>query len=297
MIPDKPITSMANRLISAPIPLLVAMLMVGTGCDNPDPSPKKTPSGTADSAATAAGPVAPDSSQTVAVQEDSSDLRYFADINPSLKQDPVVLAYLRKHVVERPEYMRFIEIREKRRSIAVRQCDETMIDFADTLASGNSYSIRIDSRKFDSTRHRLGWNSDKNEPEIRWVERIDGRSYYGTDGFPPTSEIASFLVTINGRDIRIPKSAYDRFYNLSFCTHSRKYQYIEAYESSDGKHLYIYMEASDGAGAYSVKMVFDHTTWITSMAERLDFSGNAVMDGLNEPGISQSDVDAPVERD
>lgn len=288
---------MTNTLTSAPVLLLITMLMAGTGCDNPDPSPKMDSSRTADSAATAASSTTPDSSHDVAVEEDSSDLRYFADINPSLKQDPVVLAYLRKHVVERPEYMRFIEIREKRRSIAIRQCDETMIAFADTLASGNAYVIRITSKEFDSTAHRLGRESDKNNPDIRWVERIDGKSHYGTDGFPPNEEISSFLVTINGRDILIPKSAYDRFYNLNLCTHSRKYKYIEAYESSDGKHLYIYMEAGDGAGAYSVKMVFDHTRWITSMAERLDFSGNAVMDGLNEPGISQSDVDAPVERD
>jgi hypothetical protein len=232
----------------------------------------------------------PDSSPTVAVPDDSSELQYFADVNPSLKQDEIVLAYLRKHVLRHPDDMRFIEIRDRRRRIAISHCDGGMIAFRDSLRSGNTYAITITSRTFDSARHRIGWERDHAEPKYRWVGWIDGRRFYGTDGTMPQDEFDSFIVTINGRDIDIPKGACSRFYNPNFCSYFGGGASVEAYESSDGRHLYIYMGASDGAGAYSIKWVFDHKRWLTYMVGLLDFSGNEMMDGLNTVGMTWSDV-------
>ena len=75
--------------------------------------------------------------------------------------------------------------------------------------------------------------------------RIDGKTFYGTDGEKPHTEIASVSLTINGDSISIPNRAWNDLYEPDL--HN-----LEVYSSQDKHRIYILMSNSDGAGAYDL---------------------------------------------
>jgi hypothetical protein len=127
------------------------------------------------------------------------------------------------------------------------------IRFHGTSKRGIAYDLHLTIIDFDSTRHRI-----RREREYGFVEKIDGRRPYGVDGDMPDTEFGRFEITIDGKRLKIPRTAYSDLFQPRFYA-----DFIEAFESRDGRRLYLQMSASDGAGAYTVTWAFDHERYLS----------------------------------
>ena len=76
--------------------------------------------------------------------------------------------------------------------------------------------VTIAKQKFDKTKHKITKKEHKEYSEYI----IDGKSAQGLDGdlFLPEDHYKSITVTINGKNVSIPKSAYDDLYQVAMYT-------------------------------------------------------------------------------
>ena len=76
--------------------------------------------------------------------------------------------------------------------------------------------VTITKQKFDKTKHKITKKKHKEYSEYI----IDGKSAQGLDGdlFLPEDHYKSITVTINGKNVSIPKSAYDDLYQVAMYT-------------------------------------------------------------------------------
>jgi hypothetical protein len=98
---------------------------------------------------------------------------------------------------------------------------------------------------------------------------IPTKQVYGKDGGLPSLEVREFDVNWNGVRLRIPKESFANLYEFHLPS-------IETYVSRTMGCLYVYVSASDGAGSYSVKFVFNKTGFVTRL-----ISTNECTDGFD----------------
>ena len=104
--------------------------------------------------------------------------------------------------------------------------------------NGNDFSFTIVLEYFDTTSHDIS--------NIR-EGLIDGKDFWGTDGDVPAKQIKKFLLKINNERINIDPDIYKNFYNPRIDPTSMGAFWGNNYES-----VFVFMNGSDGAGAYSV---------------------------------------------
>lgn len=75
--------------------------------------------------------------------------------------------------------------------------------------TGKGFSVTFTSQKFDETKHKITKKKDKSGYE-EYV--IDGKT--GAGIYLPHTHYKSITVTINGKNVPIPKSAYDDLYDV-----------------------------------------------------------------------------------
>jgi hypothetical protein len=155
-------------------------------------------------------------------------------------------------------------------------CNNTLISI-EYKSKKNNIKIEITKGPFEPNLHRVVLDSlipnAKGDLVRTYIDtRIDGVYAWGTDATIPKTEVKTFQITWNENSIEIPKSSYSNLYELRICS---KYSKVEAYLTENGL-LYIYMDASDGAGSYSVKFVFDNTKYLTKF-----ISANEMVDGFD----------------
>ena len=109
--------------------------------------------------------------------------------------------------------------------------------------NSHEFVFTIVKAPFDSSKHDMS----KHDMNI-----IDGKYARGCDYSLPWSEIISFSLIIDNEKIKIPNDLYNSFYNPSF-----KSRNLNAFWSHKYDGIFVYMNGSDGAGAYSV-------TWFLS---------------------------------
>ena len=90
-------------------------------------------------------------------------------------------------------------------------------------------------------------NRNVDRLEGRWVERIDGREFYGTDGPIPKLEVERIEAKIFGEEIDIHEIFYADIFE---CDNS-----FDVYRNGDT--FFVHQWNSDGAGAYEVVWVLD----------------------------------------
>ena len=102
--------------------------------------------------------------------------------------------------------------------------------------------VTITKQKFDKTKHKI----TKKEHD-GWTELIiDGKKMYGIeDELLPDDHYKSITVTMKGKNVPIPKSAYDDLYQIFYF--NRFIFYDEEAEA-----LYIFANNSENASAYEV---------------------------------------------
>lgn len=136
------------------------------------------------------------------------------------------------------------------------------IIFDDSLPSGNTFHILFRSKPFDSTRHKI---TRKIIDSASLVTKIDGRSFFGTDGYMPTMEIDSFVIRVNGHELSFPRNQYSDLFNPQIAYKSKQghgSDGINPYESKNGKYLEVEIAGSDGVGYYRVVFYFDHRKFL-----------------------------------
>ena len=113
-----------------------------------------------------------------------------------------------------------------------------------TLAE-KGISVTISTQKFDKTKHKITKKRHKEYNELI----IDGKKIYGRDNdeFLPENHYKSITVTINGKNVPIPKSAYDDLYQVWVYPYNNK-----VYYDKEDDVLYIFVRCGDGANAYKV---------------------------------------------
>ena len=106
-------------------------------------------------------------------------------------------------------------------------------------------SVTISTQKFDKTKHKITKKKHKEYSEYI----IDGKKIYGRDNdeFLPENHYKSITVTINGKNVPIPKSAYDDLYEVAMYTDNNAVYY-------DKEEDTIYIIAHNGSGAFSYEV-------------------------------------------
>ena len=108
--------------------------------------------------------------------------------------------------------------------------------------AGKGISVTITTQKFDKTKHKITKKEHKYYEELI----IDGKSAQGAD-FIPETHYKSIVVNINGKNVSIPKSAYDDLYQVWVHPYNN-----EVYYDKEDDVLYIFVRCGDGAYAYKV---------------------------------------------
>ena len=111
--------------------------------------------------------------------------------------------------------------------------------------AGKGISVTLTQQKFDKTKHKITKKKHKEYSEYI----IDGKKIYGRDNdeFLPKDHYKSITVTINGKNVPIPKSAYDDLYEVAMYTDNNAVYY-------DKEEDTIYIIAHNGSGAFSYEV-------------------------------------------
>ena len=111
------------------------------------------------------------------------------------------------------------------------------------VISNPNFEFKIRRGKFDKSEHKYTFENNKH------VLKIDDRVPYGVDGGYPTTEIEEISLTIDGKSIHIPDTAYSDLYNIN-------YENIEIRKTNDGTLFINMLNNSDGAGYYNAVWIF-----------------------------------------
>ena len=111
--------------------------------------------------------------------------------------------------------------------------------------AGKGISITFTKQPFNKTKHKITKKKHKEYSEYI----IDGKRVQGLDNdeFLPKDHYKSITVTINGKNVPIPKSAYDDLYEIGIWDTNNF-----AYYDEEDDILYIIAHNGDGYLAYEV---------------------------------------------
>ena len=110
--------------------------------------------------------------------------------------------------------------------------------------AGKGISVTLTKQPFDKTKHKIAKKKYKYYEELI----IDGKRAQGTDtSFIPEDHYKSIIVTINGKNVSIPKSAYDDLYEVAMYTDNNAVYYDKEEDT-----IYIIAHNGSGANAYEV---------------------------------------------
>ena len=102
--------------------------------------------------------------------------------------------------------------------------------------------VTITKQKFDKTKHKITKKGQGSYEQLI----IDGKEIiYGWDGSLAQDHYKSITVTMKGKNVPIPKSAYDDLYEISYFSSS-------IYYDEEAEALYILAHNSENASAYEV---------------------------------------------
>ena len=108
---------------------------------------------------------------------------------------------------------------------------------------GKEIQVTLSTEKFDKSKHSFKYHKEYRDI----IEKIDGKPFWGTDGNMPKREYKSIEVKIRGKQVPIPKSAYNDLYESSLYIEFNSVHY-----DKDNDILYIVANNGDGAGSYMV---------------------------------------------
>lgn len=162
----------------------------------------------------------------------------------------------------------YIQDRHKLEKFTGLKCTDTTATINYTAKSDDKFVINIKKGKFEPTKHKLHLSDTvykyiHNENRVDYTIAkylIDGNRAYGIDSNSPRTEIKELKIKWNEKWLSIPDSAFSNLFEVHLCL---DYLPIETYITKDNKFIYLYASASDGAGSFSVKFVFNKKGFVT----------------------------------
>ena len=173
--------------------------------------------------------------------------------------------YTINKLLNKPTDIRFVSNRNILPEFKYTTCDSTQTKVSDTLKTGEICEIFIKVGSFDSLKHKIIKVTTKGESE-GLINKIDGQSPFGCLYNFPEKKIRYFSISIDGKQIAIPKNAYENLYDPNICNTWHFERKIEAYTSLDGQYIYIYIYGGNAAGAYFSKLIFDKKKYLTKIS-------------------------------
>jgi hypothetical protein len=116
----------------------------------------------------------------------------------------------------------------------------------------DSIKLIITKTKFNPKNHDLEYHKgDASKNEIRWLEKINGKEIWGTDGNVPQNQYGQITLTVGKEKINLP---VDNLFepNLDFTTVNI---------DSSNRTIYISSVNGDGAGGYAVLWIIENGTF------------------------------------
>jgi hypothetical protein len=101
----------------------------------------------------------------------------------------------------------------------------------------------VSEKKFDKTKYRFSYYKDKDAHD--YIQFINGKQYWGTDGETPTRAYKSILIVCSQKKVSLPPSALENLFEPNILD-------TEVHYDRQNDILYIQSFNSDGAGAYDV---------------------------------------------
>ncbi|MBZ5536838.1 MAG: hypothetical protein LAO31_12865 [Acidobacteriia bacterium] len=111
---------------------------------------------------------------------------------------------------------------------------------------GHTVRLLFTTAPFERSKHRITF---RKRLDSRVLE-VDGREALGVDEDIPKVEIRSIKFQFDGRVVEVPRSLYADCFEPNF-----KKEYFAIKAGDDRKSLFVFMDASDGAGGYLVVWV------------------------------------------
>ena len=175
----------------------------------------------------------------------------------------------------------YIHDRKKLEKIVGLKCIDTAVTFNSTTKTGDRIYILLRNKKFIKSKHTLDlvdtvYKFNHNEKIIDGLiakDLIDGKQAFGIDGTYPKMEMSLIKIKWNSIWLTIPTSAFHNLYETHLCLDHLP---VEAYITKNNKLLFLYIYASDGAGGYAVKLVFNRQKYLTRIVNR-----NEMTDGYD----------------
>ena len=119
--------------------------------------------------------------------------------------------------------------------------------------------VTITKQKFDKTKHKITKKGQGSYEQLI----IDGKEIiYGWDGSLAQDHYKSITVTMKGKNVPIPKSAYDDLYEISYFSSS-------IYYDEEVEALYIYAVNGEAGLAYQVCWQIVKDKYITRIIGKL----------------------------
>ena len=103
--------------------------------------------------------------------------------------------------------------------------------------------VTITKQKFDKTKHKIIIKKHKYYEELI----IDGKIPQGA-AFIPENHYKSIIVTMKGKNVPIPKSAYDDLHGILYDRYLNRFIYYD----EEAEALYIYADNGEAGLAYEV---------------------------------------------
>ncbi|HLP51277.1 MAG TPA: hypothetical protein VK154_10365 [Chitinophagales bacterium] len=179
--------------------------------------------------------------------------------------------------LEKPGDTIYIQDRKKLFKLAGYTCNSEQSSFTSKTQFDDTIVICFKTRKFNAADHKVDLNDTvfkyiHNEKRIDYFKGknlIDGEYAYGIDGNEPRVEF-HFIEIIWGKHwLEIPEKAYKNLFDAHLC---KNYIPVEAYITNNGKLLFVYFHGSDGAGAYTAKLVFNRKRYVTRVINTSEMS-------------------------
>ncbi|POS00853.1 hypothetical protein [Flavobacterium croceum] len=109
------------------------------------------------------------------------------------------------------------------------------------LFKNDNYEILVTLQGFDKKQHKFSYN--KLYPST--IDKIDGESYYGTDGNMPANEFKSIKIKSRNKVFYLPEHFLKKLYEINF-------NFLQVFENEKNNTIYIYGLGGDGAGGYAM---------------------------------------------
>ena len=122
--------------------------------------------------------------------------------------------------------------------------------------------VTITKQKFDKTKHKITKKGQGSYEQLI----IDGKEIiYGWDGSLAQDHYKSITVTMKGKNVPIPKSAYDDLHGILYDRYLNRFIYYD----EEAEALYIYAVNGEAGLAYQVCWQIVKDKYITRIIEQL----------------------------